>query len=102
MNEGKTKNHVKPEEPVSATKQKKNGDRMYLGPTIIGVVRHGTVFRDGAMPEKAKECTDEFPMMERLFVDVDKMPEAIRELKKKTSALKTVYEQTAQKYAGRG
>lgn len=78
-----------------AAKAKKKGDLMYLGPTIMGAVRRGTVFKDGILPEKAKECIAALPMMERLFVEMEKMPGAVKELRKKQSALRVVYGQVA-------
>lgn len=84
------------QEAAAPTKTaKKKGDLMYLGPTITGAARRGTVFKDGILPKKAQECIAELPQMERLFVEVDKMPEAVRELRKKQSALKAVYNQVA-------
>lgn len=76
------------------------GNVMYLGPTIEGVVRHGTVFKNGILPEKVKECMKELPSLKLLFVPADRMPEAVRELRKK-SALAAVYEHTAIKFARR-
>ncbi len=80
---------------------KKKGDLMYLGPTITGAARRGTVFKDGVLPKKAQECIAELPQMDRLFVEVDKMPEAVRELRKKQSALRAIYNQVAQKFVRR-
>lgn len=84
-----------PEAAASAAKAKKKGDLMYLGPTVAGEVRRGTVFKDGILPEKAKKCIAALPVMERLFVDVEKMPGAVKELGKKQSALGAVYSQAA-------
>ena len=67
---------------------------MYLGPTITGVARHGTVFKDGVFPEKAQKCIKEFPQMLHLFVELNKMPEAVRDLRKKQSVLGTICDQT--------
>lgn len=69
----------------------KPGNRMYLGPSIPGAVRHGTVFQDGVLPEKAKECVRQLPVMERLFVGAEGMPEAVRELRRDQSMLRAVY-----------
>lgn len=80
---------------AAAMAKEKKGDLMYLGPTISGAVRHSTVFKNGVLPKAAQECVAEFPMMERLFVEVDKMPDAIKELNKKQSALSAVYAQVA-------
>lgn len=82
-------------------KQKKKGDLMYLGPTLTGVARHGTVFKDGKLPPKAQECIAELPVMERLFVELDKAPDTVRELRKSQSALGTVYTQVEQKFIRR-
>lgn len=89
------------ESAVPVEKTKKKGDLMYLGPTITGVVKRGTVFKDGVLPKKAQECIAELSMMERLFVELDKMPEMLRELGKKHSALGAIYGQVAQKFARR-
>lgn len=79
---------------VPMVKVKKKGDLMYLGPTVVGVARHGTVFKDGALPEKAQQCIKELPQMLHLFVELNKMPEAVRELRKKQSVLGTICDQT--------
>lgn len=78
--------------------EKKKGDLMYLGPTIIGAARHGTVFKSGVLPKKAQECIAEHPQMSRLFVELDKTPDASRELRKKQSALGAIYDQTAEHF----
>lgn len=95
-----TKTEVKTE--VKATtktvKAVKQTNLMYLGPTITGVVRHSTVFKDGVLPEKVKDCIKTLPMMEKLFVDVDKISAAIKELNKEQSVLGTIYTQVANKF----
>lgn len=80
---------------------KKKVDLMYLGPTITGTARRGTVFKDGILPKKVQECIAELPQMARLFVEIDKMPEAVKELGKKQSALVAIYNQVAQKFVRR-
>lgn len=91
---------VKTEEtPVK--KQEKKENLVYLGPTITGVVRHSEVFEDGVLPEKAQKCVADFPMMERLFVKLSDMAEAVKELRKDKSVLSTIYTQTANKYTRR-
>lgn len=79
---------------VSGAKAKKKGNLVYLGPTITGAIRHGTTFKDGELPENARNRLKEFPAMERLLVEVDKMSGAVIELQKRQSTLKTVYKQT--------
>lgn len=81
------------EAAAAPAKGKKKGDLMYLGPTVAGAARHGTVFRNGILPKGAQECIAELPMAERLFVEVEKAPDAVKELRKSQSALGTVYAQ---------
>ena len=78
--------------------KKAQGNLMYLGPTITGVVRHSTVFQGGVLPQKVNECVEKFPIMRKLFVSLEEIPNATRELKKEQSALKTIYFQVAKKY----
>lgn len=78
--------------------QKVVQDLMYLGPTITGVVRHSTVFKNGILTAKAQDCVDKFPMMGKLFVPIGDMPEAVKEIRKDQSVLHTVYVQVANKF----
>ncbi len=89
---------AKTEKKPAAAAAKKQGNLMYLGPTIVGVVRHSVVFKDGVLPEKVKNCIKELPMMEKLFVEVENIPEAIKELNKQQSALGTIYTQVKKKF----
>lgn len=86
---------------VEEKKQGKKGNTVYLGPTIAGVIKHSTVFKDGILPEKAQKCVSDFPMMGRLIVNVDKMADTVKELNKKQSALSAIYAQTEQKFSRR-
>lgn len=92
---------VKAEVPAEETRPEKKGNLVYLGPTITGVVRHSDVFEDGVLPERTQKCVADFPMMERLFVQIDEMPEAVKELRKEQSVLSTIYKQTVNKYQTR-
>lgn len=82
----------------SGGKKGKKGNLMYLGPTIIGVIRHSTIYKDGVLPEKVRDCVEAFPIMKKLFVPMEELPAAIKELKKEQSALGTIYSQTARKF----
>ena len=75
--------------------KKKQGNLMYLGPTITGVVRRSTVFKEGILPKKVKECVEQLPMMEKLFVPLGDISKASKELKKEQSVLGTIYTQVA-------
>lgn len=78
--------------------QKVVQDLMYLGPTITGVVRHSTVFKNGVLTAKSQDCVDKFPMMGKLFVPIGDMPEAVKEIRKDQSVLHTVYVQVVNKF----
>lgn len=78
--------------------KKTQGSLMYLGPTIPGVVRYSTVFESGLLPQKVKDCMEQFPLMEKLFVSIEDSPAAAKELNKEQSALRTVYFQAAKKF----
>lgn len=78
--------------------QKVVQDLMYLGPTITGVVRHSTVFKNGILTAKVQDCVDKYPMMGKLFVPIGDMPEAVKEIRKDQSVLHTVYVQVANKF----
>jgi hypothetical protein len=64
---------------------------MYLGPTITGVVRHSTVFKNGILPSKTAEYVEKKPLMKKLFFPLDAVPEAMKELNKAQSALSAIY-----------
>lgn len=80
------------------TSAKTQENLMYLGPTITGVVRHSTIFKNGVLPPKVKEYVEQFQVMNKLFVPIEEVPAAVKELKKKQSALVTIYSQVAKKY----
>lgn len=77
---------------------KTQANLMYLGPTITGVVRHSTIFKNGVLPQKVKDCVEQFPAMKKLFVTMEDIPKAVKELKKEQSALATIHSQTAKKF----
>ena len=77
---------------------KAQGNLMYLGPTITGVVQHSTIYKNGVLPQKVTDCVEQFPVMKKLFVPVEDIPKAMKELQKEQSVLATVYSQTAKKF----
>ena len=87
---------------MSASKKtsvaKKQSNLVYLGPTITGVVRHSTIFKNGVLPQKLSECVAEFPLMKKLLVPVNDNTAATKELNKEQSVLGTIYTQTAKKF----
>jgi len=71
---------------------------MYVGPSITGVIRHSTVFKDGVLPEKVNNCIKEFPAMRKLFVEIGTAAAAIKEINKEQSALKSICNQVKNKF----
>lgn len=78
-----------------AKKQEKKQNLVYLGPTIPGVIRKNDVYQDGILPEAVEKRISALPIMGRLFVSLDDMTEAVKELKKETSALGAIYTEVA-------
>lgn len=88
-----------PEEEIAEVpvpKQEANSNLVYLGPTINGVIKSNAVYKDGVLPEKVNGYIEKFPIMKRLFVTLDGMTDAVKELKKDTSALRAIYVEVAQ------
>lgn len=71
---------------------------VYVGPSIPGVVRFGTVFKDGVYTAKINDCISDFPAMQKLFVPVDDMPAAIKEKNKNQSALRSISDMVLAKF----
>lgn len=87
-----------PEIEVKNEPEKAKTNVMYLGPTITGAVRHSTVFKDGVFTDKVKKCVAELPVMARLFVPIEELPAAIKELNKSQSVLGAIYAQVVNKF----
>ncbi len=85
---------------VKGPKENKS-NLVYVGPTIVGVIKHGEVFEKGILPDKAKECLTELPAMEKLFVTEEKFPEAVKELRRKQSLLNAICGETIFKFQRR-
>ena len=87
---------------MSTTKKasvaKKQGNLMYLGPTINGVVQKSTIFKYGVLPQTVNKCVEEFPAMKKLLVSMEDLPAVTKELNKEQSALGTIYAQVAKKF----
>ena len=81
-----------------AVKKEQQENLMYLGPTIIGVVRHSTIFKNGVLPREVTECIEQLPVMRKLFVVTEESPATMKELSKEQSVLKTIYSQVSKKF----
>lgn len=76
------------------------GNLMYLGPSLIGIVRHSTVFKDGVLPDKVKKCCEEYPPMKKLFIPLDGIAAASKELGKEQSVLGAICTQVLKRFTG--
>ena len=78
-------------EKSTVKKSEGSGNLMYLGPSLIGIIRHSTVF---------KKCCDEYPPMKKLFVSLDGIAAASKELGKEQSVLGTICTQVSKRFTG--
>ena len=79
-------------------KEEQKANLMYIGPTISGIARYSTVFKEGVLPDRLKECVKEFPAMSKLLVKIEDMPEAMKKLNEKNSVLSTICTQVKNKF----
>ena len=88
------------EEKATAKTEKatEKNNTVYLGPTIPGLIKESTVFFEGVLPDKVNKAVEEFPLMSKLFVDINDMTDAVKDLKKDYSVIKTAYLETQKKY----
>ena len=87
-------------EKSTVKKSEGPGNLMYLGPSLIGIIRHSTVFKDGVLPDKVKKCCDEYPPMKKLFIPLDGIAAASKELGKEQSVLGAICTQVSKRFAG--
>ena len=78
--------------------KKEAGNMMYVGPTIQNLIRYGTVFANGVLTEKMNAVVAEFPAAAKLFVPVEKIPDAMKSLHEKNSALAAISDRMVRKY----
>lgn len=76
------------------------GNLMYLGPSLMGIIKHSTVFHNGILPDKVQKCCVDYPPMKRLFVPLNGVPAAVKELGKEQSVLGTICSQVLKKFSG--
>lgn len=89
-------------EEVEAPEPKvKKENLMYVGDSIIGVVRHSTVYADGVFTPAIDKCIAAFPAMARLFVKIDDIPGALKEVKEKHSPLYVINKEVTSKFTRR-
>ena len=78
--------------------KEETGNMMYVGPTIQNLIRYGTVFANGVLTEKMNAVVAEFPAAAKLFVPVEKIPDAMKSLHEKNSALAAISDRMVHKY----
>ena len=76
------------------------GGVVYIGPSINSVLRYGTTYL-GGLPEVAERAIKQFPPMRKLFVPVEGLLEATKDLNKEKSAMRSIYKQTIKHFTRR-
>ena len=86
-------------------KEEQKANLMYIGPTISGVARYSTVFKEGVLPDRLKECVKEFPQTEItglycafLSHQLRKEELQMKKLNEKNSVLSTICTQVKNKF----
>ncbi|MCI7419386.1 MAG: hypothetical protein MSS65_07250 [Clostridium sp.] len=69
----------------------KTGTVIYIGPTIRNVAVSGTIYNNG-VPKKLKDMSERHPVIKKLIVAVEKLPDAAQELGTKGTVLYTCYD----------
>lgn len=93
MSEGKKTVTEEVKEPTSAI-QPEPGVVVYIGPTIIGVASHSTVFNNG-LPETLKAATEREPAFKGLVIPVSRLAAALKEIETKSGATYALYVKVA-------
>lgn len=70
---------------------------IYIGPSIVGVVTKGTVYKNGLTPQMSK-AVEELPALNTLLVEIGKIAQARKDLRNKASAVSICYAK-AEEYA---
>lgn len=73
------------------TSEKESPDLMYIGPELPGLVKHAVVFKNGILPEKVNRAIENYKPMKELFVTLEQMPAAIKEIKLNDGPLALIY-----------
>lgn len=68
---------------------------VYCGPTIPGVAKQFTVYTNGIPPALAA-ATEKNPILGSLVIPLDKLPDAMRQLREGAGSIYTLYRQAAQ------
>lgn len=87
---------MKPEEPKTRKAEKPKsvevkGPVVYVGPTIVGKISGNTTFKNG-IPKIAEEIIQKYPYFKNLFVSIDGIAAAKKQLADKKSALAVFFD----------
>lgn len=85
------KETAKAKKPISTEKSSDGKILVYCGPTIKGVAKQYTVYRDDA-PSALKELLNARPALKGLLVEVGQFPEVRRKLGQKGTAEAILFE----------
>lgn len=67
---------------------------VYVGPTIVGVASHSTIFNNG-LPDNLKAAIDKEPAFNGLVIPVNRLAGALKEIETKSGATFSLYEKVA-------
>lgn len=78
---------------------KADGFYCYIGPSITGLIQHGTIYRGTRKKAMAAAAAaiEKYPLIKTLIVSGDKLPEARLKVKKPGNALYKNYQRVAGK-----
>ncbi|WP_369882503.1 hypothetical protein [Anaerotruncus colihominis] len=86
-----------PQELVLNPKDNSSGFYCYIGPSITGVIQHGTIWRGSrtAALAAAAPAIEKYPLVKTLIVSGDALPEARLKIKRPGNALYVNYRKIA-------
>lgn len=80
----------KKEEPAIST--------VYLGPSILKIVKHGTIYGNGILPEQLEQLAKETPAIMKMIVPVSELNATLIAINKPESAEGRIYRAIKEKY----
>ncbi len=70
-------------------------NNMYIGPSIRGVVKHGSVF-SGGLPARLEKLAGAKPIVKNLMVPVSELADTIRLSNEEGSAIAVAYDRVSE------
>ena len=83
--------------PALSPKDNSSGFYCYIGPSIAGVIQHGTIWRGSrtAALAAASPAIEKYPLVKSLIVSGDMLPESRLKIKRPGNALYVNYRKVA-------